>query len=137
LKPAIFGDLTFCFADDCRRWQILRRCLAVNLSGELKMRTMSRIVWFGAMALRLSATPDCIGDRAWLKVAQFSDTPEQGGAFAGQNNERVNHGGSSFLQVHYTLRKSPQEKTIANPLLFCRAPVAHPGSGIWYSSMLN
>jgi hypothetical protein len=122
LKPAIFGDLTFRFADRGRRGQILRGCPAVNLPGELKMRTMSGIVWFGAMAPRLSATPDCTGDGTWLKVAQFRDIAEQGGAFAGQSRERVDHRGTPFLTVYCTLKNRPQKRRIANPSLFCRAP---------------
>jgi hypothetical protein len=127
LKFAIFGDLTLRFVDGCRRRQILRGCPAVNLPGELKMRTMSRIVWFGAMAPRLSATPDCAGDGTWLKVAQFRDMAEQGGAFASQSRERINHQEPSFLTVHYTLRQRPQKKRIANPSLFCRAPDRQTG----------
>jgi hypothetical protein len=91
LKSAKPGDLAFRLADRGKRGQTLREGLAVDLSCDLKVRAMPRIVRFGAMAAGITATVKRAGNGARLEVTEFGDLPKQGGALAGKCIERVGH----------------------------------------------
>jgi hypothetical protein len=47
--------------------------LAIDLLGKLKMRAVSGVVGFGAMATGTPTAPGSTGDRTWLKVTEFGD----------------------------------------------------------------
>src|ERR1700685_276281 len=57
LELTKLGDLTLRFTDGCRRRQILSHRLAIDFLSELKMRAVSGVIGFGAMASRTATAP--------------------------------------------------------------------------------
>ncbi len=85
LELTKLGDLTLRFTDGCRRRQILSHRLAIDFLSELKMRAVSGVIGFGAMACGTAAAPGRAGDGTGLKVAEFGDLPEQSGSVVDQS----------------------------------------------------
>ena len=79
------SDLTFRLSDGCRRRQILCKRLAVDFLGVLKMRAVSGVIRFGAMAGGTATAPGRTGDGTWLEVAKFGNLPEQSGSVVYQS----------------------------------------------------
>src|SRR6266571_7205896 len=75
--------------------------LAIDLLGELKMRAVSGVVGFGAMATGTPAAPGSTGDRTRLKVAEFGDLLEQRGSVVDKSRQRVWHGASLPYSITY------------------------------------
>jgi len=74
--------------------------LALDLLGELKMRTVSGVVGSGAMATGTPTTPGSTGDRTRLKVTEFGDLLEQRGSVVDKSRQRVWHGDLLALQYY-------------------------------------
>jgi len=68
--------------------------LAIDLLSELKMRTVSGVVGFGAMATGTPTAPGSTGDRTRLKVTEFGDLLKQSGSVVDESRQRVWHGAS-------------------------------------------
>jgi hypothetical protein len=109
LKPPELGDLRFGLAHGCWGGKILRSGLPADLLGELKVRTMSRVIGFGAMTPRFSAAASGAGDGTWLEVAEFGDLSEQRGSVVNQGGKRISHA-VLLLTVFRTLRFGPQKR---------------------------
>ena len=77
LKLTELSDLTFRLTDGCRSGQILRDGFAVDFLRELKMRAVSGVIRFGAMASGTATAPGRTGDGTGLKISEFGDLPEQ------------------------------------------------------------
>src|SRR5713226_5420388 len=76
LEFAELSDFIFRLMNGCRRGQILSNGLTLHFLSELKMRAVSGVVGFGAMATGTSAAAGSPGDGTRLEVAQFGNLLE-------------------------------------------------------------
>jgi hypothetical protein len=82
---------------------------------------MTGIVWFGAMAGRLTAAPDDSANRTWAKISQAKKLFLKLGALGFEGSESVGHGALS--ERIYTLRIMPQKKKNCQTPLLRRTPM--------------
>ena len=87
----------------------------MDLSGDLKVRAVSRIVRVGAMATGITATVERTGDRARLEVAEFSDLLKQSGALAGKGRKRVGHRAVSCFKYYILEYYDAKKGKLPNP----------------------
>jgi hypothetical protein len=59
--------------------------LAIDFLGELKMRTVSEVIRFGAMATGIATAPGRTSDGTRLEVAEFGNLLEQSGPVVDQS----------------------------------------------------
>ena len=97
-----------------KRGQTLRDGLAIDLSGDLKVRAMTRIVRLGAMAAGIAATVERTGDRAWLEVAEVS-----------------------LLQVIHTLMSGRQKSANSQSITFASRTQALTGNTLGNITVLS
>src|SRR5256885_11662660 len=86
--------------------------LAIDLLGELKMRAVSGIVGFGAMAIGTPTTPGSTGDGARLKVTEFGDLLEQSGSVVNNRRQWVWHGASLTYSITYFKNQGPKKENL-------------------------
>src|ERR1035441_3620741 len=77
LELAELRNLTFRLTDSRRRGEVLRNGLAIHFLSELKMRAVTGVVGFGAMATGTSAASGKTTDGTRLEVAELGDALEQ------------------------------------------------------------
>ena len=109
LKSPEFGDLRLGLAHGCRGGEIPGSGFAADLLGELKVRTMSGVVRFGAVTPRFSAAAGGAGDGARLEVAEYGDLPKECGSVVNQGGKWISRE-VLLLTVFTTLRFEPQRK---------------------------
>ena len=80
LELTELSDFIFRLTDGSRRGQILGNRLALDFLGELKMRAVSGVIGFGAMAHGTATAAGGTGDGTGLEIAEFGNLPEQGGS---------------------------------------------------------
>jgi hypothetical protein len=119
------SDLDFRLRDGRRRRQILGHRFAIDLLGQLKMRAVTGIVGFGAMATGIPTASGSAGNGTGLEVAELGHLLEHSGSVVDQSRKRIRHGPPS-LKVSHTLRTRPQKKTTTNPSLLCRTLKVFP-----------
>jgi hypothetical protein len=115
------GDLVLRFAQSSGIGESFGHTLAGDSPGQPKLRVVTRVVGFGAMAGRLPAASHYGCDRTGPQIAQVEEVFQEFGSIRFQSIEGVSHG-VSFLNVIIRSETLPKKRKTAHSPLLRRAP---------------